>query len=724
MPSALKYIKNTAPIVFAFLVLFLPLSASADITYPYTVDEKPQIIFGDSVPIVTASSTYYGMENYTSDYVNSYAHFTFTYTHHFCCYTSFPPVIYITNVDPTSTSTPIEKSWQAAYHIPSYSNIPTDWYLYDIQFDSLGYSVVVKQAGAIEIYNAYTNINGLSQTDWAAIANLHPPGNPLNRDSFAFTPIPIKASTPEIPNPVIIIPGIMGSAYKNGKLVIDPILHTYDDLIDTLLANGYVENQTLFTFPYEWRDSNALTANLLDDKITEVKETCLALNPPDINCEQVDLVAHSMGGLVARAYIQSGDYDQDVDQVIFLGTPHKGSQDSYLTWEGAEFQPGFFNALKEKLFKIEALRNGYSSLFNYIHLRPILSVQELLPAFDYLKDKDTEIMREYPNNYPQNNFLENLNSNIANLLNSGVEITNFVGNSGEDKTIERIRVIPSTKDGLWQHGEPDGFYKSTGDHGLERGLGDETVTIFGATLDSIDTEEIQATHRRIPTLAENRIFNILTGKTSSTSIDSGFNLSKKVLLLQLLSPIDFVITAPDGLKIGKNFSDGSEYNEIPNAFYSGYETNDEYITILNPQDGEYKVELQGTGEGKYEVLTSYISDQISTTTETLGITATNQITNLSLNVDNENPENLSSEKKVTLEILLLDIKGAYDLKWIFDSKTRDYLLKKSEDMYKNGKLDKRLAKGLLTDLKSFNKEKINELAYNLIKEDLEWLINN
>ena len=167
-----------------------------------------------------------------------------------------------------------------------------------------------------------------------------------------------------------------------------------------------------------------------------------------------------------------------------------------------------------------------------------------------------------------------------------------------------------------------------------------------------------------------------------------------------------------------------EINEIPGAFYAGYETDNEYITILNPLDGEYKIELQGTGDGQYEVLTSYISDQISTTTETLGITIINQITDLSVNVDNQNPENMSSEKKVTLEILLLDINGAYDLGWIFDAKTRDYLLKKSEDMYKNGKLDKRLAKGLLTDLKNFNKEKINELAYNLIKYDLEWLINN
>ena len=141
-----NFTKPLSLTTFVVLALFLPFTISAEITYPYTIDEKPRVLFGDSDVIMTASTTYYGMENYTQDYVNGYAHFTFTYTHGFCCYASSPPGIYITNVNPTSTSTPpIDKSWQAAYHLHPYYNIPTDWYLYDIQFDSLGYTVVTIQ---------------------------------------------------------------------------------------------------------------------------------------------------------------------------------------------------------------------------------------------------------------------------------------------------------------------------------------------------------------------------------------------------------------------------------------------------------------------------------------------------------------------------------------------------------------------------------------------------
>lgn len=409
-------------------------------------------------------------------------------------------------------------------------------------------------------------------------------------------------------DPVIIIPGIMGSAYKNGKLLIDPILHTYDDLIATLKANGYTEGKDLFTFPYEWRDSNVLTANLLKDKINEIKTIC--------QCDKVDIVAHSMGGLAAREYIQSGQYQNDVDQIIFLGTPHKGSPAAYLRWEAGEFGTDFYDSLTKKFFEIEALEHGYFSLFSYVQDRPISSVKELLPVFDYLKDKNTGNLKTYPNGYPRNIFLEYLNNDVSKLLNSGVQITNVVGNAGEMSTINIIRVASSTNS-FWIDGMPDGFKGETGDRGLEKGSGDGTVPTNGNILDSsIQNQEISGDHQRLPTLAEANIYSILTNKTASTTFNHNYVIDLRVLLLQLLSPVDMLVIAPDGKRMGKNFQTGEEYNEIPGAFYSGYQTDEEYITILNPLDGEYKVEVQGTDNGgKFGIDTSYISDSSSVSKE-------------------------------------------------------------------------------------------------------------
>lgn len=541
--------------------------------------------------------------------------------------------------------------------------------------------------------------------------------NVLYRPWLNFDPT-LESPPEQTIDPVIIIPGIMGSAYKNGELIIDPILHTYDDLIATLIANGYVEGVDLFTFPYEWRDSNVFSANLLDDKIDEVKSVC--------DCDKVDIVAHSMGGLVARSYVQSADYDADVDQLIFLGVPHNGAPTDYLQWEAGKFSPDFGSSFREAFFIVESLQNGYSTIFDYIRSRPILSVQELLPVFNYLKDNSTGVIRTYPNNYPQNFFLESLNNNIPSLLNSGVEITNFVGDSGENKTINMIRVIPTDHTVFWQHGEPEGFGAIIGDSGLERGGGDNTITILSSSLNGVITNEVSASHDRLPTVAENKIINILTGNNSISNIDNGSNIDAKVLLLQLLSPIDLVVTAPDGKKIGKNFLNSTEYDEIPLAFYSGFETDDEYITILNPLNGEYKIEVQGTDNGgAYELLTSYVSEEFATTTETVGITEPNQITNLEVVINNQNPVDLKVERQITLGVLINDIEGAYDLGWIKDKKTRDKFIGKVQKMEKKDKkVDKNLAKLLKATLKAYRKEKINEQAYDIIKGDLEWLINN
>ena len=52
--------------------------------------------------------------------------------------------------------------------------------------------------------------------------------------------------------------------------------------------------------------------------------------------DKVDIVAHSMGGLVARSYIQSENYNNDIRNLTLVGTPNKGAVFSYLIWEGGD----------------------------------------------------------------------------------------------------------------------------------------------------------------------------------------------------------------------------------------------------------------------------------------------------------------------------------------------------------------------------------------------------
>jgi pimeloyl-ACP methyl ester carboxylesterase len=91
-----------------------------------------------------------------------------------------------------------------------------------------------------------------------------------------------------------------------------------------------------YVFAYDWRQDNVVTAGRLADLIDRIREE---RGEPDL---QVDLIAHSMGGLVARYYLRYGRTDvladnefpvsyagaQNVRRVILLGTPNLGSVSS------------------------------------------------------------------------------------------------------------------------------------------------------------------------------------------------------------------------------------------------------------------------------------------------------------------------------------------------------------------------------------------------------------
>ena len=185
--------------------------------------------------------------------------------------------------------------------------------------------------------------------------------------------------------PVIIVPGILGSRLRERKsgreiwpgsllnvlvhadslaLDINPatlepndddveaydlfrgILGTdfYGAIIDTLEKDGgYVRGvpgrqpqagaRQYYLFPYDWRRDNVVTARKLDDLIEQLRRD---YGDPAL---KVDIVAHSMGGLVTRYYIQYGTSDVldgnefpanflgagKIRTAILLGTPNLGS---------------------------------------------------------------------------------------------------------------------------------------------------------------------------------------------------------------------------------------------------------------------------------------------------------------------------------------------------------------------------------------------------------------
>ncbi len=139
--------------------------------------------------------------------------------------------------------------------------------------------------------------------------------------------------------PVIFIPGFTGSF--NLPVLLDwrgptlngwsfpPFVDYGKTLLQTFTQAGYRRNRDLFVAFYDWRKPVEESArNYLVPWIDRAKKATGA--------DKVILIGHSMGGLVARSYIQSSAYRNDVDRLITLGTPHRGSAEAYTAWAGAE----------------------------------------------------------------------------------------------------------------------------------------------------------------------------------------------------------------------------------------------------------------------------------------------------------------------------------------------------------------------------------------------------
>ncbi len=411
-------------------------------------------------------------------------------------------------------------------------------------------------------------------------------------------------------DPVIIIPGIMGSWEVDGEWKLDPILHSYDNIYNKLIQEGYTPNVDLFKFPYQWRNSNIQNAQFLAEAISVVKAA-------NHNWPKVDLIAHSMGGLLARQYIESDGYNftNDVDQLITVGTPHKGAPKVYPMWEAGEFTD-LFGFIGKLILTREAKKAGYDSLFHYIrnipNLRehPMQSVQELLPQYNYIFDLDLNAPRIYTTGSPQNVFLNDLNSEakLKNMLK--VENDIIYGKVDDENTISAFEVIHAPAFGdYWADGYPKNYYSLFwGEEGVIYGEGDETVPVSSATgIDADYKIPINASHNHLTTEAQSDIVELLTGAEPKTEkVGSAGTSIRDILLIQVYCPVDIQVVDPDRNVFGKN------QNNPPDITYVNNSDDEEFITIPNPKDGEYKVVATGTGNGgEYEIEVAKITEDQS-----------------------------------------------------------------------------------------------------------------
>lgn len=99
--------------------------------------------------------------------------------------------------------------------------------------------------------------------------------------------------------------------------------YNWGSIAKLLTAEGY--QVAYFTYPSD--QPVADSAAMLGEEMTKLR-TAMAGGPH----AHLDIIAHSMGGLVARAYVEGEGYRGGVDHLILLGTPNQGSDWANCRW--------------------------------------------------------------------------------------------------------------------------------------------------------------------------------------------------------------------------------------------------------------------------------------------------------------------------------------------------------------------------------------------------------
>jgi hypothetical protein len=435
--------------------------------------------------------------------------------------------------------------------------------------------------------------------------------DPLNAQATIFVPPPPDPSTSR---PVILIPG-MGASYNSdlaGKLpgssydeskwewtgVGWPVNQnagsmSYSGLIDAFEHAGYSTDKGYFTVAfYDWRGPIPDSGKRLKQVIDEVKKKTGATT--------VDIVAHSMGGLVAREYITSDYYQNDVSHLVTLGSPFNGSVNPYYYVGGGELY-GFDFTLSAVL-KIRFINPFmcFGTLHSPCWHRDVdiinnvaKGLYDVLPNFDYIYDNSTGEVTPAAALYFKNRYLPNSNAKNQLLL-GRTKVLNVAGN--EQDTLNGLNVKPYPASLLmWQDGEPIPIEQQR-----KSKDGDGTVLKDSALISGAESYAVNVDHGGYMGNGEiqQRIFEFFGIRSPVGDFPSIHYASS--LVIAVASPIDISVIDPQGRILT------SANTQIPNAFYLGTGTSGPYAAvILDPLAGDYSIKLTGTSDGEYHFIADY-----------------------------------------------------------------------------------------------------------------------
>lgn len=402
----------------------------------------------------------------------------------------------------------------------------------------------------------------------------------------------------------LVVGGVIKKVTGN-ILGFKPKLFDYSaSLLEEFTNQGYIEDTDLFLFPYDWRFGvSEDTVNKLKQKVRDILT--------QTGSEKVDIVAHSMGGLITKKYVVENPNEHHIDKAIFVGVPNTGSVKAVknlLTGDGniltsdKEMQklsvnmPAAYDLLpSEEYFNKKGSYVQITEQEKLVYKNKNLNFSEVSSflAVDHSLNVQAVINAHHLHTSDFDNY---------DLRTAGINL--YAINGCKAGTLSKIKE-------LRDHNLLFDFV-SVGYYRPEESPGDGTVPLESATNLPINQENkfyaLEGTHADM--LSANgirqKIVNILSGSAFSTKNNKDEEIITQDIdkcelngkAISIYSPLAIDIVDQDGNHAGLSEDGVSIENNIPNADFQIM--GEHKFVYLPTDDGQtYTISVTGTGTGAF-----------------------------------------------------------------------------------------------------------------------------
>ena len=397
----------------------------------------------------------------------------------------------------------------------------------------------------------------------------------------------------------------------------------YGGLMENFIDQGYVSSATLFAVPYDWRLDLADEVDRLDTAV----QSAIANSPTG----KINIVAHSMGGLLVKEYLNNLPDTSFVDKLVIAGVPQLGAPKAFkalMYGDNMSFGIGPIDILNPERVKI--ISENMPGVYELLPTRKYIDTADVEGG--YVKDfrggasntlnydETTELMEGDGRNGGLIQLADSFHGNLDSDQFNATNVYNIIGcqRSTPGKFLlydDEVNMSPVDGDGTVPLGSALNIPNSNNTY---YALNNE------AEINHMGLIREENSLQLINNIINSDLSNLPEGISESVydCFDGSVDLTdEKTIYVSTHSPVELHVYDMDGNHLGPN-ADGDIDLQIPGGDYEIIGHNN--FAIL--PDGNYEIVVDATGAGEFDLEIETYADLVPQ----------NKVTYIDVPVENEN----------------------------------------------------------------------------------------